>query len=59
MNLPVCGNSSVDSKSIKRHRQLDWILMLLGVTCVKAVCKYVGEISPRSDNNNDNNITKQ
>ncbi len=37
-----------DPKSIKRHWRLDWILTLLGVTCVKGVCKYIGEIDPRS-----------
>jgi len=36
----------VDPKSVKRYWQLDWILTLLGVTGVKAVHKYVGEIEP-------------
>jgi len=38
----------VDSKSVKRYWQLDWILTLLGATGVKAARKYVGEIEPWS-----------
>jgi len=37
----------VDPKSVKRYWRLDWILMLLGATGVKASRKYVGEIEPR------------
>ncbi len=36
----------VNPKSIKRYRQLDWILTLLGALRVNAVRKYVGEIDP-------------
>ncbi len=37
-----------DPKSVKRYWRLDWVLMLLGATGVKAVRKYVGEIEPWS-----------
>ncbi len=36
----------VDSKSVKRYWQLDWLLTLLGSTGVRVVRKYVGKIEP-------------
>ncbi len=36
----------VDPKSVKRYWRLDWILMLLGTTGIKAAHKHVDEIEP-------------
>ena len=44
INVLWAAFAPVDPKSVKRYWQLDWILMLLGATGVKAVRKYVGEI---------------
>jgi len=48
INVLRAAFAPVDPKSVKRHWQLDWILMLLGATGVKAVRKYVGETEPSS-----------
>jgi hypothetical protein len=46
INVLRAAFAPVDSKSVKTHLQLDWILTLLGATGVKAVRKYVDEIEP-------------
>jgi len=47
INILQAAFAPVDPKSVKRYWQLDWIIMLLGATGVKAVGKYVDEIDYR------------
>jgi len=46
INIQRAAFTPTDHKSVKRYWQLDWILTLLGATCVKAARKYVDEIDP-------------
>ena len=48
INVPSTAFAPIDPNSVKRYCQFDWILMLLGDTCIKAVCKNVDEIDGRS-----------
>jgi len=47
INVLRAAFAPVDPKSVKRYWQLDWILTLLGATCLKALRKYVDEIEPK------------
>jgi hypothetical protein len=46
INVLLAALAPVDSKSVKRYWQLDWILTLLGATGVIAVHKYRVKLSP-------------
>jgi len=48
INVLHAAFAPVDPKSVKRYWQLDWILMFLGATGIKAAHKYVVEIDYRS-----------
>jgi len=47
-NVLRAAFAPVDTEKAKRHCRLDCLFVLLGYAHVKAACKHVGEIDPRT-----------